>query len=340
MRLLYISCHSILESEEISLFAELGIDVFAMGAYLNPTKTDDPMRPSLPPSPHWLGVSEPELVELGSGISREAIPKDFADRFDAIMVMHIPSWIKDNWEAFKHKIVIWRGIGQSNIDCEEKLVPCRADGMKIVRYSPTARRIPRYIGEDAIIRFYKDPEQYKEWTGTLQQVINITQNFAKRGQHCNYDTFLKATEGFPRRIYGPGNEDCGDLWGGLIPYDDLLQAYRDNRCYFYTGTMPASYTLNFIEAWMTGIPVVAIGSLLGNPFWLPGQFTYEIHELIECGETGFWSNDIDELRWYIKLLMDKEDVAKIVSEKARAKAIEIFGKEKIRAEWKTFFESL
>jgi hypothetical protein len=31
------------------------------------------------------------------------------------------------------------------------------EGLEIVRYSPMERNIPGYIGEDALIRFYKDP---------------------------------------------------------------------------------------------------------------------------------------------------------------------------------------
>jgi len=47
MNILYVSCHSILEHDEIKLFSELGADVFSHGAYRNPQQVDDPKRPVL-----------------------------------------------------------------------------------------------------------------------------------------------------------------------------------------------------------------------------------------------------------------------------------------------------
>lgn len=340
MRLLYLSCHSILEYDEIRLFEELGVDVFSHGAYLDPTNTDDPMRPSLPPSSHWLGVSEPDLIELARKYPKENLPASFVDRFDVVMVAHIPDWIRNNWEALKRKEVIWRGIGQSSVDCELKLAPCRAEGMKIVRYSPFERRVPRYLGEDAIIRFYKDPDEFKDWKGDEKQIVNFTQNFKARGPHCNYEEFLRATKDFPRKIFGPGNEDSGELSGGLLSYDNFMQVLRRNRIYFYTGTMPACYTLNFIEAWMTGIPVVAVGPAKGNPFFLPGQFTYEVPALITSGVDGFWSDDIDETRWFLHLLMEDFELARSISSRGRISAIELFGKERIKRDWGVFLGCL
>jgi len=37
------------------------------------------------------------------------------------------------------------------------------------------------IGQDAMIRFYKDPDEYKDWTGDDRRVINFTQSMRERG---------------------------------------------------------------------------------------------------------------------------------------------------------------
>jgi glycosyltransferase involved in cell wall biosynthesis len=106
--------------------------------------------------------------------------------------------------------------------------------------------------------------------------------------------------------------------------------------YFYTGTYPASYTLNFIEAFMTGIPIVAIGERLGNsPFEL-GQKTYEIPDIITQATDGFYSDDPAELRGVIQRLLDDESLARFISKNARKRAIELFGKDRIKLLWKEY----
>jgi len=332
--ILYLSCHSILEHDEVKLFTELGVDVFSHGAYLDPNAPDDPMRPGFP------GKRYDHFIELARKHPKEKLPREFIAPFDVVYIQHISAWIVNNWEAFEDKIVIWRSIGQSSGNDEISLRRYREGGMKIVRYSPMERVIPGYIGEDAMIRFYKDPNEYGGWNGANPQVINVTQNLRDRAAFCGYEHFMRATEGFPRKVYGPHNENLGDIFGGFLPYENLKQAYRDNRVYFYTGTMPACYTLNFVEAYMTGIPVVAIGPELGNPPYLPRQRTYEIQNLIINGETGFVSDKIAQLREAIKLLMDRRDVADRISENGRERAIELFGREKVKKQWKEFFETL
>ena len=89
---------------------------------------------------------------------------------------------------------------------------------------------------------------------------------------------------------------------------------------------------------MTGTPVVAIGPALAG-------FNIEVPYLIENAVNGYTSNSIVELRRYLfvllqDLLIEEVDLPKTISEAGRRKAIELFGKEKIKREWKTFFESL
>ena len=252
MKILFLSCHEILEFDEVSLFNELELDVFSPGAYVEP---DNPGGFSLRPGIPDLVYDKKELEmfhALGKlGINnKELLTKEFVDNFDVVMVMHIPKWITKNWEAIKDKIVIWRTIGQSTSNVEAILAPYRKKGLKIVRYSEAERTIPNYIGEDAVIRFYKDPDELKDWNGNTEQIINVTQSMHLRRVACNYDMFLRATDGFQRKLFGHGNETIGDVGSGPLTYDELKEQYRNNRAYFYTGTHPASYTLNFIEAFM------------------------------------------------------------------------------------------
>jgi len=334
MKLLYLSCHSVLEYDEVKLFKELGIDVFSHGVYANPHTPTDIKRPAIE------GDFDHHLVYLSYRYGKEALPREFIEPFDAIMIMHVPDWLLNNWEVMKDKTVIWRSIGQSTIDIERLLSQARVEGLKVVRYSPKERTIPGYVGADAIIRFYKDPDEFGPYTGEIKRVFNVSQSFKQRNDFCNWDVWEEVTKGLPRAVAGSENEPLGDDWVGCVPYDELRDHLRKSRVYFYSGTYPAPYTLNFMEAWMTGIPVVAVGPALGNSPYEPGQQTYEVPELIENGIDGYYSDHPEELRLMVKSLLDDADLAKKVGENGRKKAIEIFGKEKIAKQWKEFFDGL
>jgi len=325
---------SIAEYDEVKLFKEIGLDVYSHGAYSNPNNPGDTKRPPI------KGDYDDQFVQLCMRYGKENLPREIIEKFDIIYSHWMPQWIEANWEVMKDKIVILRTTGQSTRDTEKMMAPYHDRGLKIVRYSPIEKTIPDYYGEDALIRFYKDPEEWKDWNGRNERVITVGQSMKKRAPFCNYNIFKACTSGFNRKLFGPENEDTGKLWGGLLSYDKLRQALRDNRVYFYTGTMPASYTLNFMEAWMTGIPVVAIGGEFGNPPFLENQFTYEIPFLIKNGVDGFCSDDLGQLTENIRALMDDPKLAAKIGAAGREKAIELFGKEKIKKQWIKFFDKL
>ncbi len=334
MKLLYLSCHSVLEFDEIKLFKELGIDVLSHGVYKNPNNPGDVKRPGI--------KSEvlPYFLDLVQKCEKEELSREMIELFDVIMIMHRPDWVINNWEKMKDKIVIWRSIGQSTIDVETILEQARREGLKIVRYSPRERTIPGYIGEDAMIRFYKDPAEFGPYTGEKKQIFNISQSFSQRVDFCNFDVFKQIVDGLPWKAAGSENEPLKDHWIGEVDYETLRSELRKSRVYVYTGTYPAAYTLSFIEAWMTGIPIVALGPMLGNSPYEPGQLTYEIQDLIKNGSDGFYSDDISVLRTMVKDLLDDLTLSKQMGEAGRRKAIKIFGKETIKKQWKEFFDGL
>lgn len=333
MKLLYLSCHSILEYDELKLFEELGIDYFSLGSYVIPTHPVDPIRPPLTHFPDdWLSRNAPP---------RDNIPQEFIDKFDVIVVMHVPEWIEQNWDKFKGKRVIWRTIGQSTPEIEARMQVFANQGMEIVRYSPREANLEPTAGCSKIIRFYKDEREFGNWNGAGNEVITFAQDMKHRGEFCNYDTFVELTKGLNTHIYGPKNENSGGLNGGFLTYEQMRQKMRDARVYVYTGTQPASYTLNFIEAWMTGVPIVAVGPKFANSLNAKHETTadlYEVQDLITNAVNGFCSDDPAELRRYIEALLKDVRLARRVGEMGRQKAIELFGKEVIKLKWKEFLK--
>ena len=332
MNIVLLLAHSIEEHDQLKLLSGLGYDVFSIGGYINPGAPHDPKRPALPDVPY-----HPELQAavdaLGSPDNLDAakrrIPDAVLDWADTIIVHHLEhTWLAPQWNRIKHKRVIWRTVGQSVGGNEAMMAPLRAEGMQIVRYSPKERNIPNFAGEDALIRFYKDPDEWHGWTGHVPAVINFTQHLRQREPYTNYRFWHEATDGLDRIPMGPGSEAIGGA--GEQSFAQMQQALRDYRCYLYTGTQPASYTLGLIEAMMTGIPLVSIG-----PSWMRvfpyGPDLFEGHEIAD-----HWTNDPAVAKDWLRRLLADDDYALRMSVAQRAWAIELFGKDTIAAQWREF----
>ena len=340
MRILYISVHEVLEFDEVSLLRSLGHYVFSPGAYVEPeNRGDHHLRPAL----HGLDY-DPEDLRLyhacakGGADNKSNLSRELVDRFDAVIYMHAPAWVVANWPVTKHKRVIWRTIGQSIDKNEASLAACRAEGLQIVRYSPAEERIPGYLGADAVIRFAKDLDEWRGWTGEIPRVVSVAQDPIKRGGACSYAFMEQVTRPFQRLLIGNGTEASG--WGaGKLPYEDMKARLRESRCYFYTGTHPASYTLGFIEALMMGVPVVSIGPIHGNSRDIPGHRMFEVPEIL-ANTYGFASDDPFELHDWLAALLRDEAFATKISQLGRMRAIELFGRERIAPQWKEFLGGL
>ena len=286
MRILYLSCHAVLEYDEVKLFTEMGHEVFSNGAYT------DPKGSKLLPRPGIDGMKYmPEFEKLATINPKTNLPQELIDWADVIIIMHTAEWVTENWNKFKGKKVVWRSIGQSTKHIENMIRRMRYEGLKIVRYSPMEQNIPDYLGADAIIRFYKDPKEFGEWNGKEKRVVNFTQSLKGRANFCHYNDIMTILEGFPAMVYGEGNDDLGPLNGGNLPYDLMKGAMRDNRAFLYAGTWPACYTLSIMEAMMTGIPVVSIGKDLAERIDAipePERMAFfEVPNFIENGINGF-----------------------------------------------------
>ncbi len=345
MNLVLLLAHAIEEYDQIKLLSGLGYDVFSIGGYIHPAAPHDPKRPALTQVPYHPelhavvdGLGTPDNLDL----AKRHIPDDIIDWADAIIVHHHEHrWIIPQWERIKHKRVIWRTVGQSVEANERMMAPLRDEGLQIVRYSPKERNIPGYAGEDALIRFYKDPHEWTGWTGESARVLNVSQHDQTphaRDPWLNWGFWEETTRVLPNVFAGPHTEKIGGV--GTLSLEDMQRALRLSRCYLYTGTQPASYTLGLIEAMMTGIPVVSIGPEHMTIFPY-GSLLFEGHEIVSAIDgRGWrwqpWSNDPAEARNKLSALLSSKSFAAEQSRVQRDRAIELFGMEKIGAEWRAF----
>ncbi len=329
MKLLYLSCHEALAYDEQRILAELGHSVCVIG------ETTGYTRPFLPPVLSEAAFVDPGSIQRAQQLLTEhgRVEKSFVDHFDAVFFVSRNDWILDNWEAVKHSRVVCRLIGQSDDGTEIRLKPFVDQGMVMLGYSPFENRRFSIFSIRHTVRFYKDPDEWKGWNGSDPSVMTACRFIDRDSECCNPTAYRRATNDIPHVLYGPGNDNFLGRQGAsrILDYEDLKKAYRDHRVYFYVGTRPATYTLNFIEAWMTGIPVVSLG---------PRFNTYEVPELIEQGVNGFYSDDISLVEKYLKKIISDTDFAREIGSKGRQKAAEIFGKKGILEQWKSFFKSV
>lgn len=334
MKIQYISDHSVLEYDEVQLLLDLGHEVFSNGAYLDPAGHITLPRPGLRGAKTY-----PQFMDLARSTARTDMPAELIDPFDVIIVMHSPNVILQNWDRLKGKSVIWRSIGQSVPRIEKQLERCRAEGLKIVRYSPKEKLIPGFIGEDAMIRFYKDEDEYKGWTGELPQVVSFAQSLKGRREFCHYDEIFGVIEEFNGKVYGPGNEDLGQYNGGQVPYEQQIRLMQQSRVMPYGGTWPAPYTLSFIEAMMTGLPIVAISKALAHYPQYEAIDFYEVDEILaEIG--GIVCDTKEQMIGETQRLLHDPSHAMNISKKQRALATRMFGKKVISKQWGEFLDGL
>jgi hypothetical protein len=336
MNLLYLSSHAILEYDQTKLWTDLGYDVFSIGAYTNPQEPAVALRQAVPRATYYRDLAElchaqrikHDGQDIGYPIidwAKADLHPDVVDWAETVIVDCYPeSWIPLNWPKFTGKRVIWRTIGQSSPGNEELLATYRPRGLEIVRYSPNERVMPGFAGEDALIRFAKDPADWYGWTGARAVIGNLAQHDGTphaRDPFLHWDWITQATAGLPFEYGGPNSEKTGGI--GALDYEAMRVWLRGIRAYVYSGTMPASYTLALIEAMMTGVPVVSIG-----------KAAFGFGDLFEADEiAGESANDALMTRLDLEQLLRSEQIASLWSSRARQRAIDLFGVETIGKQW-------
>lgn len=250
--------------------------------------------------------------------------------------MHDPQFIKAHWSTLSRIPVVWRSIGVNIEGCEAIIRPYREQGCKIVRYSPQEGLAQEYLGEDAIIRFPKRLSDFRPRARTNDDILLFANNLRAR-YPAEAAIFLEAVSGRPFALGGIGNEGFpGSI--GTATYEEQLNRLASSAGYFYCAGTNIPYTLNFMEAWLAGIPVIVHDP---NALHAHAQAKFaEIPSMIDNGANGFVVQDARQAAEIFAMLDGDRARAAAVGAAGTAKASELFGEQNVAAHWQTFFTTL
>jgi glycosyltransferase involved in cell wall biosynthesis len=160
------------------------------------------------------------------------------------------------------------------------------------------------------------------YDGQLERGITVVNGMQKRPRIAGYDIFLQAQRTLPLDAVGMETEEFGGL--GDVPYRELHQLVANYR-FLFSPIRYTSLPLAVIEAMTIGMPVVALA-------------TTELPTVIQNGETGYVSCDIDELIRAMRFLLANHEAACRIASNARAIAQERFGLDRFIRDWNKAFE--
>lgn len=343
LKLLYFSCHETLERDELTIFNKLGFDVFPIGHYTHPDTPIKSSRGSLPFSinPEFVEMFDRyhSYQEIVNNLSKMKcgeiaqyafkINREFADIFDIVYIGRYAENLTINWSAIQKKKIIFRTISHFLTHVSQYL-----KYVKIVFLSENEKYLYGYK-PDAVIRQPIDTDFYSGWTGGSSQVLTVNKWFKKRGDVSCYKEYEKITTGFNRLVCGFDNEDIPWAISGLSQ-EEIQKRRQSCGVYYSTCTKPGCVTYSFIEALSTGCPIVSVGPKLGS--LSSKQLTFDIDKFIENGENGFYSDNVEELRNFLKQILLDKKLAEKISKNGREAAIKFFSEEKCLNDWKNFFK--
>ena len=354
MRVLYLSgFHGVLEYNDCNMLEELGFDWFSTGIYLDPENPIDFAHLNLRGSikrksnqktlEHFLQLQTSNYVKDFCGMHRPktVLNKDFVDRFDLIFATQY-SAIVENWSVLKTKPIIWRTVGAINSKMELEMRPFINSGNILpVRFSPV-ELLHRDSNGGVYIRNYVDEGIYKSWSGG-GAVLSFQSWFTQRA-HLNTNKKYMELVTYPSSVmyelYGAfvGTKDARSL--GTVSCTKQLELYRSCSAYLYIGSPVAIVAYNYLEAMMTGCPLVTFGpETAGIASPKDGSLLHEPSEFIENGINGFYSDSLTEIRAYLLELQVNTLMARSISNEARKTALNLFGKERAILEWKDLYTS-
>ena len=325
MRIGITGGHSELLYDMILLFKSIGLDVFVIGG------EPDHKRPTIDDKSIFICREEYEFIEqriieyqhrygynlpnyltgyknqpslnsflLATGC-KDAI-ETISEQVDIFYGFN-PKYIST---FYKSKPIYWQLIGGENITWWNSIKEVLSENGQVVCYSEN--QASQFNDRLKTIHFYKDPDEWYGYHGYHQKVMYVANALHDRKLACHEETFLNTRIDHKWCLAGSHNvyhEPSIEL-----DYDEYQGCMQYSRIFYNLGTEPAPYTLAFIEAAMTGMPILTSAYTHESPY--P---QYQVPELLD-GNCIITDN-----KDFIKLLLDDKKRCKIIGDKNRDIAI-------------------
>ncbi len=329
LKILYYGFHEVLAYDDISLLSRLGHTVFSPLVFR-----------SLDQSRKLRSVPSSYIhAELAKQYEKTGLSREFVSQFDVAIYIHNPSEnISRHIQALKHIPVVYRTIGQCTNASEAALKPFE-NQLTIVRYSDFETRGLNHCRTDAVIRFGKKIDFLSNRTES-GRVTTFHSGFVRRTNQStpNVEDYKSISSLGNFDLYGSANEGI-PVYRGLVDDEKQLEIYNNSSLYLFVHTVPTSYTLNFIEALCSGVPVLAPTAdyIVRNThkYGVHVDFyaeRYEIPDLLGNDERVLFYS-VDDAKKKISRLMDDGDLRQAIRYNQTRVAISEFDEKSVGKDW-------
>lgn len=171
---------------------------------------------------------------------------------------------------------------------------------------PTVRIIHHGIDTD----IFKPLDAQRE-----NKILCVVNDWINRDWCCNFNGFMRTASNLPCKIIG----DTPGLSEPAKSVEDLVNNYSSHRIFYNTSTISPVPTA-LMEAMSCGCAIVSTATCM-------------IPEVVRHGVDGFISNDEEELKKYLHVLLCDEELAKKMGDSARQRIIDKFGLSQFVDNW-------
>jgi glycosyltransferase involved in cell wall biosynthesis len=155
-----------------------------------------------------------------------------------------------------------------------------------------------------------------------KDILTVANDFVNRDYCLNYSGWKRVTSGLSTRLVG----ETDGLSVSASSTEELVEEYNKCCVYFNSSTLSPIPT-SLLEAMSCGCAIVSTSTCM-------------IPEIVQNGKNGYISNDENELKQYLKLIMDDENIRKNIGQEARNTILNQFSEQAFIDKWNKVFNTI
>ena len=152
-------------------------------------------------------------------------------------------------------------------------------------------------------------------------ILSVANDFIKRDYCLNFSGWQRVTSDLKRVVIG----NTEGLSEAAKTTEELINGYNQCAVFFNSSTLSPIPT-SLLEAMSCGCAVVSTATCM-------------IPTIIKNGVNGFISNDENELRGFLKLLLEDEKKRAELGQAARQTIVDLFSEDKFITQWNKLFDA-